>query len=140
MIRRRRVPSPSHIRPHRISWLRLLDKTVCAIWPMRSSSGAVRSRICLIVSIAPGRHVAVTHVPAEAVVLQEVGDVRRLGPEEQDRPADGHRAVDLAGVDDADHVVAERDDVHVGGAERVAQVRQRLVGERDDVRQVVLRR
>ena len=57
------------------------------------------------------------------------------GPEEQNRPADGHRAIDFARVDDADHVFAERDDMDIGGREGKPQIRQRLVGERDDVRE-----
>jgi hypothetical protein len=53
------------------------------------------------------------------------------GAQEEDRPADGHGAVDLAGVNDADHVIAQRDDdpprrANSGG-------RPAAVGQADDI-------
>ena len=77
--------------------------------------------------------VAMPDVPANVVRAQNVGDMTLIGPDVKDRTCHRHCAVHLAGVDDAHHVVAERDDVHVGGAERISQLLQRLIRERADV-------
>ena len=65
-----------------------------------------------------GVDVAVGDVPAGAVVADDVGGVARVGGDEEDGAADGHGAVDLAGVDHADDFVADGDEVDVGGRRR----------------------
>ncbi len=61
------------------------------------------------------------------------------GPDEEDRPGDPHRAVDLRRVDDPHHVVAHRDQMDVGRRQAEAELGERLVGEHDDVAQAVAR-
>ena len=85
-----------------------------------------------------GVDIAVGDVVAEIVAIQKVGNVGRFWAQEQDRPCDGHGAIHLAGVNDADHVGAEADDVHVGGREREPQISQRLIGEGDHIGEVVI--
>ena len=84
------------------------------------------------------RNVAVVHLQAELVAVQQVGDVRRPRPEVEHRLGRRHRAVDLARVDDPRHLLAQRHDVDVGCRQRIPQFAQRLVRQRQHVPQPVL--
>ena len=45
--------------------------------------------------------------------------MRGPGPKVQHRPRDGHGAIDLAGMNDADHVATQRDDMYISGRLRI---------------------
>src|SRR5205814_7392745 len=85
-----------------------------------------------------GVDIAVGDVQAEVVAIQEVGDVGGFWAEEENGPRHGHGAVNFAGVDDADHVGAEGDDVDVGGGEGEAKIGERLIRKRNYIRELVI--
>ena len=57
------------------------------------------------------------------------------GSQQKNRPCDGHGSVDLAGVDDADQLVAHGHQMHVSGRKGVAEGLERLIRQRTDIGQ-----
>ena len=70
-----------------------------------------------------------------ALAGDEVAHVAGIGGEKNDGSRDGHRAVDLAGVDGADGLVPDGDEMGIRGREREAELAQGLIGERKHVRE-----
>ena len=71
--------------------------------------------------------------PADVAGLENVADVRRFGAEKQHRPADGHRAVNLAGMDHPHGLVGQTHDVNVGSRQTGADRGQWLERQRPNV-------
>ncbi len=59
-------------------------------------------------------YITVGDTPTDLIFAEEVGHMRRIGPDQQDRPGHGHRSVYLAWVNDADHLLHHGHHVHVG--------------------------
>ena len=75
----------------------------------------------------------------DAVARGDIHHVAVRWPDIQDRRTDAHDVVDLASVHDAHQRIAHHHHVQIGGGKRCRKIRQRLVGQAQDIRQVVRR-
>ena len=72
--------------------------------------------------------VADAYVPADVVLMDQIGDVAGIRTKQEYRSPDSHRPVDLAWMNHADHVVPDTDEMDIGRRQREAEILDRLMG------------